>query len=176
MNYLLTGPPRCGKTTIIKDIIQKLGKSAGGFYTEEIRTKGKRVGFKLKTLSGKEATFSHVDFKNRYRVGKYGVDLDILDQIGSKEIELSLGQDKIIVIDEIGKMELFSDIFKDLVWKALDSKNPVIGTIMFTRHSFSDQVKKRKDVKIVDVSEKYKAQVIDSIIEELNELGDNVKF
>jgi nucleoside-triphosphatase len=172
----LTGPPRCGKTTIIKEIIQRWGKPAGGFYTEEIRVKGKRVGFKLKTLSGKEATFSHVDFKSRYRVGKYGVDLDAFDRIGSEEIKLSLSQNKIIIIDEIGKMELFSDIFKDLVWKALDSKNPVVGTIMFTRHPFADKVKRRKDVNIIEVSKKDKADLIDTIIKELNELGSNVWF
>ena len=169
MNYLLTGPPGCGKTTIIQEIIQKLGKSAVGFYTEEIRTKGKRVGFKLKTLSGKETTFSHVDFKSRYRVGKYGVDLNTFDETGSEEIRLSLAQNKIIIIDEIGKMELFSDIFKDLVWKALDSKNPVVGTIMFTRHPFANDVRKRKDVKIMDLSKEDKAQVIDTIIKGLNE-------
>jgi nucleoside-triphosphatase len=170
----LTGPPRCGKTTIIKEIIQKWGKPVGGFYTEEIRTKNKRVGFKLKTLFGQEVTFSHVDFKSRYRVGKYGVDLNSFDRIGSEEIKLSLAQNKIIIIDEIGKMELFSETFKDLVWKALDSKNPVLGTIMFTRHPFADKVKRRKDVNIMDVSKKNKADLIDTIINELKEYIDNV--
>ncbi len=169
MNYLLTGPPRCGKTTIIQEIIQRLGESAGGFYTEEIRTKNKRVGFKLKTLSGKEVTFSHVDFKSRYRVGKYGVDLNTFDEIVSEEIKLSLAQNKIIIIDEIGKMELFSDIFKELVWKALNSENPVVGTIMFTRHPFADKVKRRKDVNIMDLSKEDKTNLIDTIIKELNE-------
>lgn len=167
LNYLLTGPPKCGKTTIIKEIIHRLGKSAGGFYTEEIRRGNVRVGFNLKTLSGQEGTFSHVDFKSKYRVGKYGVSLDTMDKIGSKEIELALAQNKIIIIDEIGKMELFSTRFKDLVWKALDSKNPLVGTIIFVKHPFGDEVKKRKDVKIVDVSKKSRAEVVDNIIKDL---------
>lgn len=167
MNYLLTGPPRSGKTTIIKEIIQRLGESAGGFYTEEIRRKGVRVGFSIKTLFGQEGTLSHIDFKSKYRVGKYGVNLDTLDKIGSKEIEKALAQNKIIIIDEIGKMELFSNRFKDLVGEALDSENPVLATIIFVKHPFADRVKRRKDVKIVDVSKKSKTEVVDSIIKEL---------
>jgi nucleoside-triphosphatase len=164
----LTGPPRCGKTTIIKEIIQKLGESAGGFYTEEIREKGTRVGFSLRTLSGVQANLSHIDFKSKYRVGKYGVNLDALDKIACKEIDLALAQNKIIILDEIGKMELFSDNFKDVVWKALNSVNPVVGTIMFVKHPFADKIKIRTDVKIVDVSQKSKTEVVDTILKELN--------
>lgn len=167
LNYLLTGPPRCGKTTIIKEIIQRLGKSARGFYTEEIRRGNMRVGFNIRTLSGQEGILSHVDFKSKYRVGKYRVNLDTMDKIGSKEIELALAQNKIIIIDEIGKMELFSARFKDLVWKALDAENPFIGTIIFVKHPFGDKVKKRKDVKIVDVSKKSRTEVVDTIIKDL---------
>lgn len=168
MNYFLTGPPRCGKTTIIQEIIGRLGKSAGGFYTEEIRKAGARVGFSLKTLSGQTGILSHVDFKSKHRVGKYGVDLDALDALGAQEIERALDQNKVIIIDEIGKMELFSDRFREAVRKALDSKNPVIGAIMFVRHPFADQVKRRKDVKVIDVSKRNKMELIDTIIKEMN--------
>jgi nucleoside-triphosphatase len=167
LNYLLTGPPRSGKTTIIKEIIKSLGKSAGGFYTEEIRKEGVRVGFRLKTLSGKEGIFSHIDFKSKYKVGKYGVNIDTLDKIGSQEIELALAQKKVIIVDEIGKMELFSARFKDLVWKALDSKKPVIGTIIFVKHPFADKVKNRKDVKIINLGKISGAEAVDFILNEL---------
>lgn len=173
MNYLLTGPPRCGKTTIIKEIIDRLGESARGFYTQEMRAKGQRVGFSLRTLSGLEGILSHIDVKSKYRVGKYGVDLDALDKIGSKEIEQALAQNKIIIIDEIGKMELFSSRFKDLVLKALDSENPVVGTIMLVKHPFADQIKRRKDVKIVDTSKRSKTEMVDDILKELKTIQRN---
>lgn len=168
LNCFLTGPPRCGKTTIIKEIIERLGESAAGFYTEEIRRGGARVGFSLKTLSGEQGTLSHIDFKSKHRVGKYGVNLDALDKIGSQEIERALDQNKVVIIDEIGKMELFSNGFRDAVWKALDSENPVVGTIMFVKHPFADEVKRRRDVKIVDVSKRSKTEVVDTIIKEIN--------
>jgi nucleoside-triphosphatase len=168
LNCFLTGPPRCGKTTIIKEIIERLGESAAGFYTEEMRRGGRRVGFSLKTLSGEQGTLSHIDFKSKHRVGKYGVNLDALDKIGSREIERALDQNKVVIIDEIGKMELFSNRFRDAVHRALDSESPVVGTIMFVKHPFADEIKRRKDVNIVDVSKKSKTEVVDTILKEIN--------
>jgi nucleoside-triphosphatase len=79
---LLTGQPGCGKTTLIKRVVNDLAPSAGGFYTEEMREAGTRVGFKLITLDGKEAVFAHVDFKTPRRLGKYGLDLSALETVG----------------------------------------------------------------------------------------------
>ena len=72
---LLTSRPGCGKTTLIKRVVNKLPLPAGGFYTEEMREAGTRVGFKLVTLDREEAVFAHVDFKTGQRVGKYGLNL-----------------------------------------------------------------------------------------------------
>ena len=70
---LLTGRPRVGKTTIIKDVVRKLPGRAGGFYTEEMRERGRRQGFKIVTLDGREGILAHVGIKSRMRVSKYGV-------------------------------------------------------------------------------------------------------
>lgn len=59
LNIFLTGPPSSGKTTIIKKIVAQLIKPAKGFYTQEIRTDGKRQGFKMITLDGKEGLLAH---------------------------------------------------------------------------------------------------------------------
>ena len=53
--YLLTGRPGTGKTSLIKKAAAKMGNSAGGFYTEEIRSGGARLGFRLVTLDGEAA-------------------------------------------------------------------------------------------------------------------------
>src|SRR5207244_10235406 len=79
---LLTGRPGCGKTTLIKRVVNNLPRRVGGFYTEEIREGGSRAGFKIMTLDGEEVVFAHVDFKTRERVGKYGLDLSALEKTG----------------------------------------------------------------------------------------------
>jgi nucleoside-triphosphatase len=81
---LLTGRPGCGKTTLIKRVVNQLTLPAGGFYTQEIRQRGERVGFKIVTLDDKEGLLAHIDFKTRERIGKYGLDLSALDTIAMK--------------------------------------------------------------------------------------------
>src|SRR6266513_6357046 len=79
---LLTGRPGCGKTTLIKHIVKNLSQRAAGFYTEEIRDHGVRVGFKIVTLDGDEAVLAHVDLETPERLGKYRLDLSALETVG----------------------------------------------------------------------------------------------
>ena len=62
---LLTGRPGCGKTTLIKRVVNNLPRRAGGFYTEEIRDGGMRAGFKIVTLDGEEIVFAHMSISKR---------------------------------------------------------------------------------------------------------------
>jgi nucleoside-triphosphatase len=78
---LLTGRPGCGKTTLIKRVVDELALPAGGFYTEELRENGKRVGFKMITLDSQEALLAHMDFKTPQRLGKYGLDPSALETV-----------------------------------------------------------------------------------------------
>src|SRR5438132_14345400 len=113
---LLTGRPGCGKTTLIKRIVSDLALPVGGFYTQEIRERGQRVGFKLITLDGKEAVFAHVDFPAAVgpeRVGKYGLDLSALEAIGVAAIRDAVRAERLTVIDEIGPMEIRSSSFRE---------------------------------------------------------------
>ncbi len=167
MNYLLTGHPGVGKTTIIKKLIEKLKLPAGGFYTEEIREDNKRMGFSIVTLSGQKGVLAHRNFKSRYKVGNYGVGVYTLNKIGVKEIQMCLVEKKVIVIDEIGKMELLSPQFQDVVSKALDADNPILGTITLARHPFAQKVKTRDDVKIYEVTKENRDEVLKTLTKEL---------
>ena len=167
MNYLLTGHPGVGKTTIIKKLIEKLKLPAGGFYTEEIREDNMRTGFAIVTLSGLKGVLAHRNFKSRYKVGNYGVGVYTLDRIGVKEIQMCLVEKKAIVIDEIGKMELLSPQFQEAVKKALDADNLVLGTITLARHPFAEKVRARDDVKIYEVTRENQDQVLKTLTKEL---------
>lgn len=167
MNYLLTGLPGIGKTTVIKKVIEKLNKSACGFFTAEIKVGETRVGFSVQTLFGMEGVLAHKEFKSKYRVGGYGVGVTGFEKIVSRELERCLRGKSIIIIDEIGKMELFSRRFQELVLICLDAPNPVLGTIMYSYHPLVVRVKEREDVKIYEVTKKNRNQLVDILVEEL---------
>jgi nucleoside-triphosphatase len=148
---LLTGRPGCGKTTLIKRLVNELALPAGGFYTEEIRQCSRRVGFKIVTLEGEEAVLAHVDFNTTHRVGRYRLDLRVLESIGSEAICTAVRDRRLVVIDEIGPMEIRSPVFCDVVNDALDSGEPILGTITVRSFPFTNAIKKRHDVTLIEV-------------------------
>jgi nucleoside-triphosphatase len=163
---LFTGRPGCGKTTLIKRVVNGLVLPAGGFYTEEIRERGQRVGFKIITLDGQEAAFAHVDFKTPQRVGKYGLDLSTLEAIGVEALRTAVRARRLVVIDEIGPMELRSASFRDVVHEALDSGAPILGTITARPFPFTDAIKKRRDLAVIEVRPDNREQLVSELSEQ----------
>ncbi len=157
--FLLTGRPGCGKTTLIRRLAEDLSVPTGGFYTEEIRRGGRREGFALTTLDGQTVTMASVHSPSRRRVSKYGVDLEAIDGVGVPAIERATASAALVVIDEIGKMELFSNRFRQAVLSALDSGKPVLGTIMLAPHPWADAVKTRPAVEVILLTEANRSQV-----------------
>ena len=149
---MITGPPRCGKTTLIMRIrqVDSLSAKVSGFITEEVRERGERIGFKLISLSEKKEGFlAKKDFPSPFRVGRYGVNIEDLEDIGCSAIEKGLLSGKVIFIDEIGKMELFSAKFRKILLDALDSPLKVLASIMERHNDFADNIKRRSDVKLI---------------------------
>lgn len=161
--YLLTGSPGTGKTTVIKQAIAKMRIKAGGFYTEEVRSGGTRQGFRIITLDGQDAILAHVDISSPYRVSKYGVGISNLDNVGVTAIHRAIEESDLIVIDEIGKMELFSPRFREAVLKAIDSGKKVLGTIMLSSHPFADEIKRHPKVQMVEITRANHDQVLKEI-------------
>ncbi|HEY48999.1 MAG TPA: NTPase [Dehalococcoidia bacterium] len=163
--YLLSGKPGSGKTTIIKEVLSRVGRSAGGFYTEEIRDRGVRQGFRIITLDGNDATLAHVSIPSPYRVSKYGVDVGNINEVAVPSVREAIHNRDVVVIDEIGKMELFSEAFKDAVLEAIESGKKVLGTIILASHPWADGVKRRVEVEIIPVARDNQHEVIKRLMQ-----------
>jgi nucleoside-triphosphatase THEP1 len=160
---LLTGMPGTGKTSLIKQAAASLGDRAGGFYTEEIRVRGVRQGFRIVTLNGRSAILASTSISSRYRVSKYGVDVHGLDEIGVASLLEAAHNREIVVIDEIGKMEFFSKQFRTVVSEIIDSKKKVLGTIMLKPDPVAEIIKQKPQVKILTVTRSNHQEILKEI-------------
>jgi len=166
-NILLTGRPGVGKTTLIWKIVDELkrkGIKIGGFYTEEIRKEGSRVGFKIVSLDGREGLLAHIDCESKVRVGKYKVNLKDIEGILVPLLEEAQKECKIIIIDEIGKMEVCSPLFRKAIFKCLDSDRIVLATLSQGRAPFFDQIRQRRDILLLEVTEKNQGKILSEIL------------
>ncbi|MBA7659828.1 Nucleoside-triphosphatase THEP1 [subsurface metagenome] len=162
--YLLTGKPGTGKTSLIKQAVASTGGKAGGFYTEEIRSGGARLGFRLVTLDGESAILSHVNIHSPYQVSKYGVDIDNLDRVGVSALYKAAEECDLVIIDEIGKMELFSANFREAVSQIIDSRKRVLGTIMLNANPWADAIKHRPQVNLITLTRVSYPQVLEGLL------------
>ncbi len=165
-NILLTGPPRRGKSTVIEKLVKQIQRPVIGFFTREIKEKGRRVGFAIITLDGEEGILAHEESKSPRRVGKYGVNIDELDRIAVPSM-IPRTADQIVIIDEIGKMECLSPLFRGTLAKTLDSPNPVIGSIAQRGNPFIEKIKVRQDIFLLAVSEKNRDSLPAGLLERI---------
>lgn len=152
-----------GKTSLLKELLRETKVKVGGFISEDIREKGERVGFRIRTLGGKEGILAHKDIKSPWRVGKYGVNVKDIEEIGVRAIEEAIRDSDIVVIDEIGKMELFSPLFRQCVRKALDSEKPLLGTLHRAREPFLDAIRARQDTIVLWLTPQNREEVFQKV-------------
>ena len=158
-NLLLTGKPGVGKTTVIQAVASFFPSEVGGFFTGEIRERGTRTGFSITAVGGESAIMAHVDFQTPVRVGKYGLDVPAFERIALPALQDAVQMKRIIVIDEIGKMELASRKFCDAVREVLSSGKLVLATIMQHQHPFADQIKALPGVEVIEITVQNRREV-----------------
>jgi len=165
-HILVTGPPRCGKSTLIERVVRQLDRPATGFFTRELRTGERRVGFAIEALDGKRGILAHQDIRARYQVGKYGVNLADIDRIAVPSLVPS-GPEALVVVDEIGKMECFSPRFRDTLIRVLNSSHRVLGSIAVKGNRFIQGIKARDDVLLIGLSEANREEAVGVVMDHL---------
>jgi len=173
-NILITGHPGVGKTTLVKKVIEELRLDPVGFYTEEIREEGKRVGFRIKSLTPglprMEGILARVGLAGPYRRGPYTINIRDMEEIGARSLEEALSHGGLIVIDEIGNMEIVSKRFQAAVITSLESPSPVLGVIKYEPGPFVDRIRSRPDVEIIKLTREHYSEVKSFVVKKVKQL------
>lgn len=158
---LLEGRPRVGKTTAaarLAELLREAGVPVAGFVTLELREGRRRVGFALETFDGGRGTLAHVSFRGGPRVGRYGVDVESFEGLALPALA-EAGEGSVVVLDELGKMELASAPFREAVSELFEGSSHIVGTVQLARHPFTDALKRRRDVEVIRVSERNRGEL-----------------
>ncbi len=157
---LLTGPPGCGKTTVVDRLADRLADlRLAGFYTAEIRQAGRRVGFEAIGWGGQRAVLARLGAASCVRVGRYGVDPTALAPLIEEELERPVAAVDVFLVDEIGKMEMANPRFAEAVGRILDNSVPGVATVALRGGGLIAAVKARKDVRLVMVTDTNRDQL-----------------
>ena len=120
-HLVIVGRPGVGKTTLMKRLTQALrGRPIDGFLTEEFREKEQRMGFWLSPLDGRQILLAHRRLEEGVRVGPYRVNVSVLEQVAVPVIRRAIRHAFVLFLDELGKMELCSQMFEAAVQEAFD--------------------------------------------------------
>lgn len=168
---LFSGEPRIGKTTIIKKIIQMVGEcNCIGFYTEEVRNDFDRIGFDCVSLDGKRQRIADVNLQGDIRIGRYGINVKAFEEFALQTISNYSNRNKIIIIDEIGPIQLLSTKFKQEIGNILSGNNCVIGTIFYDKHPDIDVIKKLPGIKVYLITSENKNTILENIFHNIQGL------
>jgi nucleoside-triphosphatase len=153
----ITGLPGAGKTHALLKVIEMLEADdlkVGGMITEPIIDDNKRIGFYvIDWQTKKKAVLADVEIHSKFMVGKFGVDLNALENVGVASLTGACEQADVVVIDEVGKMEVESEKFVAAVKAALDVDKPIILTLhKKSRNPLLQDIRRRDDIRILEVT------------------------
>ena len=175
LKLLVEGRPGVGKTTLVKRVVgslQKAGFGVCGFTTGEIRIAGRRVGFAVEPIGGPTGVLAHVDLPGPPRVGRYGVDLAAFERAALPSLQQP---GDVVVIDELGKMELASSRFVEAVHDLLASERSFLGSIHTHRHPVTDRIKQAPGIEKLGITvsnrDRLVEQITDRLLQDVRDAG-----
>ena len=139
-----------------------------GFYTQEIRQNNIRKGFSWKRLDGVDGTLAHINIKGPLRVGKYGVDVVGFEESVVPILDVEQTDVELFVIDEIGKMECFSEKFVVAVRRLFTSEKSVLATVAQKGAGLISEVKNYPNTELFNLTSASREKAVAEILQILS--------
>jgi nucleoside-triphosphatase len=169
LRVFLTGAPRVGKSTLVRkvaDMIRQSGVKVGGMTSGDLRSGTDRVGFEVRNLgTGETGLLAHVNQTTGPRIGRYRVSSEDLDRIGAEAILSAIKEATLIVVDEVGPMELTSRRFKEAVQAALESGKSLLGAVhRNAQDPLVRTIKSGRSIEVIEITRENRDSLADNLI------------
>lgn len=165
LRIAVTGSPGVGKSTLVAKVTSGTKLRVGGVLARDRRYKDRRTGFELLDLSTGMVGILADESGDGPQLGKYRVHLDDLDLIGAQAVENALGCD-LIVVDEVGPMELTSHRFVLAVEMAIASSKPMLVVLhQWSNHRLAKKI--RGSFRVLTVTRENRDSLADEIAKAL---------
>jgi nucleoside-triphosphatase len=149
-------------------ILDRADRDIRGFVTEDIRYEGERVGFMVEFDNGESRVLSHVDFEDGPMVGKYTVDLETMDWVVDMMETWKESSADLLIVDEVGKMELKHEDFPECVEEVLEADTDVLATMPRVGPDFVGDIRSRDDVEKLELKEDTREEILTELVDMLN--------
>ena len=170
MKLSLTGKPKSGKTTAVVKLIDYLkrnGIKVGGLYTVEVKKDDKRIGFDMVDIvTGNYGILARSDKESKIKIGKYDVKVENLEKVGVSALRNGLKDCQVIIVDEVGPMELKSKLFKETVRQILSSDKSSVFTVHYKSKDDLVQEIKTKS-KLYEMTTDNRKKIVLDLLDEL---------
>jgi nucleoside-triphosphatase THEP1 len=154
-NILITGKRGAGKSTLVREVVSELGLKPGGYLTRAMPERGATTWCEIIALTAgvvpERGIMAGKEMEGACRICGMAVDPVALESVGAVALEKAVGACRLIVMDEIGHMEIASPRFQDAIIAALNSRTPVLGVIKLESGPFVDRIKARSDIALLEI-------------------------
>jgi len=161
MKLLLAGAPRSGKSTLVRRLVDAFPGNAGGMMVSELTgADRRRCGFELQVVwrgyggalrVAERTTLAQDGLPSGLRVGRYGVNPEAL-ALAVRALDAAMHEGGLVIIDEIGPLQLVSPAFADAVLRCLDGPCHQLGTLAQAQDPFVEQIRARPGVRVLEVT------------------------
>ncbi|MBI4343770.1 MAG: AAA family ATPase [Candidatus Omnitrophica bacterium] len=170
-HVLVIGRPGIGKTTLIRRVAAALRSYAiDGFVTDELREHGQRQGFWLSSLDGRQVLLAHRRIESAFRVGPYKVNVQVLEQVAVPIIHRAIERAVVLLLDELGRMELYSEQFARAVEEAFERGPSIVATAGVAPLPWLEALKRRRDVELIPLTSANRGVIEEELVARLRAL------
>ncbi|HLG41910.1 MAG TPA: nucleoside-triphosphatase [Planctomycetota bacterium] len=162
--YLLQGPER---KTLLAALVEPLGIHARGFMTDPGVEEGEIVGYRMRSLEGREAWIAHISDAGPVRAGRFKVNVPEIDFVATESLKGEILPGRVFFLDEIGRLTLSSRRLENAIRDVFASGANVVATVEDRPHEFIEALRRLPGIETLIVTSESFSELRDRLLSEL---------